>query len=94
MFLYTTINILVALTVRISGGRLEPENYDLKEYWTWKAPGKKPWCVRAFRKSTTEADESFRNGSDCEMVRVGSDDGRKDETDIAIPQKTLSRFSR
>ncbi|KAI1070279.1 hypothetical protein LB507_010346 [Fusarium sp. FIESC RH6] len=94
MFLYTTINILVAFTVRISGGRLEPENYDLKEYWTWKAPGKKPWYVRAFRKSTTEADESFRNGSDCEMVRVGSDDGRKDETDIAIPQKTLSRFSR
>ncbi|KAF0644251.1 hypothetical protein FPSE5266_12174 [Fusarium pseudograminearum] len=42
MFLYATINILVALAVRISGGRLEPENYGFKEYWTWKAPRNKP----------------------------------------------------
>ncbi|KAF5230779.1 hypothetical protein FAUST_9636 [Fusarium austroamericanum] len=51
MFLYATINILVTLTVRISGGTLEPENYNFKEYWTWKAPRDKPWYIRMFRNS-------------------------------------------
>ena len=26
---------------------MEPREYDLKEYWTWKGPGQKPWFVRA-----------------------------------------------
>ncbi|KAF5681866.1 MFS AGZA xanthine uracil permease [Fusarium denticulatum] len=43
MFLYTALNLMISLTVRLSGGRLEPDNYDMKEYWTWKAPGRKPW---------------------------------------------------
>ncbi|KAM0221352.1 hypothetical protein ACHAQD_005255 [Fusarium lateritium] len=106
MFLYTAINVLIALTVRLSGGRIEPENYDMKEYWTWKAPGRKPWYVRAFRNvssSRKTVDESrpetfhTSNGSDCEMVRVPSYDERKgDDTrvSISIPKQTLSRFSR
>ncbi|KAM0269104.1 hypothetical protein ACHAPA_004363 [Fusarium lateritium] len=106
MFLYTAINVLIALTVRLSGGRIEPENYDMKEHWTWKAPGRKPWYVRAFRNvssSRKTVDESrpetfhTSNGSDCEMVRVPSYDERKDDdtrVSISMPKQTLSRFSR
>ncbi|KAM0326910.1 hypothetical protein ACHAPQ_007559 [Fusarium lateritium] len=106
MFLYTAINVLISLTVRLSGGRIEPENYDMKEYWTWKAPGRKPWYVRVFRdvsSSRKTVDESRpetfhnSNGSDCEMVRVPSYDERKDDdtrVSISMPKQTLSRFSR
>lgn len=106
MFLYTTINLLISLTVRISGGRLEPENYDMKEYWTWKAPGRKPWYVRVFRNISSSRKtvdeyhpETFQtsNGYDCEMVRVASYDERKDDNtrvSISMPEQTLSRFSR
>ncbi|EKJ67657.1 hypothetical protein FPSE_12174 [Fusarium pseudograminearum CS3096] len=43
--------IIALPSVRISGGRLEPENYGFKEYWTWKAPRNKPWYIRMFRNS-------------------------------------------
>ncbi|KAF4334614.1 major facilitator superfamily transporter AGZA family xanthine uracil permease [Fusarium beomiforme] len=105
MFLYTAINLMIALTVRLSGGKLEPDNYDMKEYWTWKAPGRKPWFVRAFRNATYAAKDMDRSspqafnthgGPGCEMVRVASSDERKDEprVSVSLPVPTLPRFSR
>ncbi|UPK99897.1 hypothetical protein LCI18_010832 [Fusarium solani-melongenae] len=104
MFLYATINGLVGLTVRLSGGRIEPREYDLKEYWTWKAPGRKPWFVRALRNggcvSKEDNESSTRrfdnNGSDCEMFRVASTERKDEGTDVAVtmPMRTLSSFSR
>ncbi|KAM5357130.1 hypothetical protein ACJZ2D_016583 [Fusarium nematophilum] len=108
MFLYATINGLVAITVRISGHRIEPREYDLKEYWTWKAPGRKPWFVRALRNGgclgKEDAESSTENfningGSDayaCEMLRVASVE-QKDETadvQVTMPMRTLSAYSR
>ncbi|KAH7129017.1 permease [Dactylonectria macrodidyma] len=49
LFLYTVINGLIALTVWASGGRLEPQEYDMKEYWTWRGFGRRPWFVRALQ---------------------------------------------
>ncbi|KAF9870810.1 permease [Colletotrichum karsti] len=49
VFVYTVLNGLIALTVWLSGGRLEPREYDMKEYWSWKGSGKQPWFVRAVR---------------------------------------------
>ncbi|KAI1014494.1 hypothetical protein LB504_012158 [Fusarium proliferatum] len=105
MFLYTALNLMISLTVRLSGGRLEPDNYDMKEYWTWKAPGRKPWFVRAFRNVTYCAKDTHESspqtfdahgGLDCEMVRVASSDERKDEArvSVSVPVPALSRFSR
>ena len=104
MFLYAAINGLVGLTVRLSGGRIEPREYDLKEYWTWKAPGRKPWFVRALRNggcvSKEDGESSTRrfdnNGSDCEMFRVASTERKDEGTDVAVtvPMRTLSSFSR
>jgi AGZA family xanthine/uracil permease-like MFS transporter len=36
--------------VFLSNNRIEPREYDLKEYWTWKGSGRPPWFVRAMRK--------------------------------------------
>ncbi|KAI1066765.1 hypothetical protein LB506_012055 [Fusarium annulatum] len=105
MFLYTALNLMISLTVRLSGGRLEPDNYDMKEYWTWKAPGRKPWFVRAFRNVTYSAKDTHESspqtfdahgGLDCEMVRVASSDERKDDArvSVSVPVPALSRFSR
>lgn len=49
IFVYTVLNGLIGLVVLISGGRLEPREYDLKEYWTWKTQGQPPWFVRAIQ---------------------------------------------
>ncbi|KAG7405261.1 permease family-domain-containing protein [Fusarium sp. MPI-SDFR-AT-0072] len=105
MFLYTVLNAMISLTVRISGGRIEPDNYDMKEYWTWKAPGRKPWFVRAFRNATYSAKDVHKSGPqtfdahgglDCEMLRVASSDERKDDArvSVSVPLPALSRLSR
>jgi AGZA family xanthine/uracil permease-like MFS transporter len=47
---YTVLNGLVGIVFYVSGGRIEPRDYDLKEYWTWKAIGRPPWFIRAIQK--------------------------------------------
>ncbi|KAK4104809.1 hypothetical protein N658DRAFT_542115 [Parathielavia hyrcaniae] len=47
LFTYTIINGAIWIVVNISGERMVPEQYDLKEYWSWRPPGEKPWIVRA-----------------------------------------------
>ena len=99
MFLYTILNLMISLTVRISGGRLEPDNYDMKEYWSWKGSGKAPWFVRLARKkgcfggekAEEETDKrdfaiNEENDSSCgEASRVGSSDRNSDQKDeIAV----------
>ncbi|KAG6098090.1 hypothetical protein E4U31_004811 [Claviceps sp. LM219 group G6] len=49
ILVYTVLNGLVGILVYVSGGRFEPREYDLKEYWTWKGTGRRPWFVRAIR---------------------------------------------
>ncbi|KAJ2980629.1 hypothetical protein NQ176_g2524 [Zarea fungicola] len=49
IFTYAVLNGLIGAVVWISGGRYEPREYDLKEYWTWKGTGQPPWFVRAIR---------------------------------------------
>jgi adenine/guanine/hypoxanthine permease len=45
---YASLNFLLYLTHLISGGRIQPPDADLQEYWTWKpAGGHAPWFVRA-----------------------------------------------
>jgi AGZA family xanthine/uracil permease-like MFS transporter len=101
IFVYAVLNGLIALTVRLSGGRIEPSEYDFKEHWSWKGSGKKPWLVRALRgqaslhkvddKSSTQ---SFHMSG---QERVFSSDSRRvslDHTDgpksITMPMRALT----
>jgi AGZA family xanthine/uracil permease-like MFS transporter len=48
LFTYTTLNGLIYLTSKITGGRIEPPDSDQAEYWTWKlSEGQEPWFIRA-----------------------------------------------
>jgi AGZA family xanthine/uracil permease-like MFS transporter len=47
LFTYTIINGAIWVVVKVSQNKLIPENYDLKEYWSWRPPGERPWIVRA-----------------------------------------------
>jgi AGZA family xanthine/uracil permease-like MFS transporter len=47
LFTYTVINGAVWAIARLSRDAIVPENYDMKEYWTWRHPGERPWIVRA-----------------------------------------------
>ncbi|CAM1510232.1 Fc.00g005670.m01.CDS01 [Cosmosporella sp. VM-42] len=58
VFIYTVLNGLIGLVVYLSGGHLEPREYDLKEYWTWKGTGKAPWFVRACRRRRPDDEPS------------------------------------
>ncbi|PNP51492.1 hypothetical protein THARTR1_07932 [Trichoderma harzianum] len=53
LFVYTTLNGLIGLVVFLSGNRIEPREYDLKEYWTWRGSGRAPWFVRAMRRGNS-----------------------------------------
>ncbi|UKZ83726.1 hypothetical protein TrVFT333_011535 [Trichoderma virens FT-333] len=68
LFVYTTLNGLIGLVVFLSGNRIEPREYDLKEYWTWRGSGRAPWFVRAMRKgdghdSPSSGDSHNNNGN-------------------------------
>lgn len=54
IFVYTMLNGLIGAVVCVSGGRCEPREYDLKEYWTWKGIGQPPWFIRAIRQRRTK----------------------------------------
>ncbi|KAH6889915.1 hypothetical protein B0T10DRAFT_561485 [Thelonectria olida] len=49
IFVYAALNALIGIVSIVSRGRWEPEDYELKEYWTWKPSGQSPWYVRAYR---------------------------------------------
>lgn len=55
LFVYTILNALIGLVVFLSNNRIEPREYDLKEYWTWKGSGRPPWFVRAMRRDRSRA---------------------------------------
>ncbi|PMB68043.1 putative xanthine/uracil permease [Beauveria bassiana] len=55
IFVYTMLNGLIGAMVYISGGRCEPREYELKEYWSWKGSGQPPWFVRAIRHHSKKA---------------------------------------
>ncbi|KAJ4156750.1 hypothetical protein NW754_008393 [Fusarium falciforme] len=72
VFVYTVLNGLIAIVVFLSRGQLEPREYDLKEYWTWKGSGRAPWFVRAIRRRVSDDDSD------------DDDDGRQSRSDIAM----------
>ncbi|KAL6354713.1 hypothetical protein LRP88_12057 [Fusarium phalaenopsidis] len=72
VFAYTVLNGLIAIVVFLSRGQLEPREYDLKEYWTWKGSGRAPWFVRAIRRRVSDDDSD------------DDDDDRQSRSDIAM----------
>ncbi|KAF7550149.1 hypothetical protein G7Z17_g5914 [Cylindrodendrum hubeiense] len=67
LFLYTMINGLIALTVWATGARLEPQEYDMKEYWTWRGFGKQPW---SFSSSVPMDSLNYKNDATSVTVPV------------------------
>jgi poly(3-hydroxyalkanoate) synthetase len=78
--IYTGLNGLLYITKLVSGGRIQPPDADLQEYWTWKPKGgHAPWFVRAATnggKFWGEQDEPKQDtqseGSLVEVERNGS----------------------
>lgn len=62
LFVYTTLNGLIGLVVLLSGHRIEPREYDLKEYWTWRGTGRAPWFVRAMRRGNSHSSPTSGDG--------------------------------
>lgn len=47
LFAYIIVNGAIYIVVKVSGETITPEKYELKEYWSWRPPGDKPWIIRA-----------------------------------------------
>lgn len=73
LFVYTALNTLIWVVMLLTAGRIQPRDYDLKEYWTWKPAGEKPWLIRLFTKGRIWEDK--RNAIKREGVRFGEDSG-------------------
>ncbi|KAI6381469.1 hypothetical protein MCOR25_001164 [Pyricularia grisea] len=72
IFVYTVINSLIWIVMFVSGGELEPWEYNRKEYWTWKPAGRKPWLFRVFTKGQYWAEERLhlkKDGSDVRSIQ-------------------------
>ncbi|KAH7242381.1 permease family-domain-containing protein [Fusarium tricinctum] len=73
VFVYAVLNGLIGLVVFVSRGYIEPREYDLKEYWTWRGSGRAPWFVRAIRPG-----RNTNNGDD------GDEDDHPGGSDVAM----------
>ncbi|KAG5958530.1 hypothetical protein E4U58_005334 [Claviceps cyperi] len=83
ILVYAVLNGLVGILVYVSGGRFEPREYDLKEYWTWKGTGRRPWFVRAIR--------AKRNDRHVDHVAGDTDNrGNGNESILMTRVKTIS----
>lgn len=59
--------------MRVTGGSVEPREYDLKEYWTWKPAGKKPAVFRLFAREPYWGDkESLHEDDDAFIFPIDS----------------------
>ncbi len=62
--------------MKLTGERVVPNDYELKEYWTWKPAGEKPWIIRVFSRGRIWEDKgplknhtgfpSAENHGDCD----------------------------
>ncbi|KAH8595900.1 xanthine/uracil permease family protein-like protein [Bisporella sp. PMI_857] len=50
LFSYMALNILIYLTKKASGDRIEPPDMDNAEYWSVKPGGNPPWFIRVGKK--------------------------------------------
>jgi AGZA family xanthine/uracil permease-like MFS transporter len=98
IFVYAVLNGAIAIVVWISRGKLEPREYDLKEYWTWRGHGKPPWFVRAIKRGWKNGREGSKHGlntsdnhdSSFEHTRLGSSDNKTESSVVAVPQRAVT----
>ena len=57
--------------IRVTGGAVEPREYDLKEYWTWKPAGKKPAVFRLFARDPYWGDKESLHEDDDGFIFPG-----------------------
>ncbi len=62
--MYIFLNTLIWIVMRVTGGALEPREYDLKEYWTWRPAGKKPAVFRIFARDIYRGDKESLHEDD------------------------------
>ncbi|KAI5460805.1 permease [Mariannaea sp. PMI_226] len=95
VLVYAVLNGLVSITVRLSGGRIEPSEYDFKEHWSWKAPGKKPWFVRAAKRHMFTQKEDDKSSTRSLRTSDGPDGvfgslSRPNSSDLGDDGKTVT----
>lgn len=100
VLIYTVLNGLIGLVVLASGGRVEPHEYDLKEYWSWKGPARAPWFVRAIRKRREKKgnrldddnvydDADNYNDNDDDEARIATGEFRRTSSKNELPLAVL-----
>lgn len=82
VFVYAVLNGLVGLVVWVTRGYVEPREYDLKEYWTWKGSGRPPWFIRAIRhgRNTGEENDEDQPGDSGHAMRDLDYDNRRENS--------------
>ena len=80
LLIYAAVNASIGLAVWASQGRLEPREYDLKEYWTWKGSGQHPWFVRAINKRKARRESSQDTSQSKRGLNIGDEQSSFDHS--------------
>ncbi|CAK7202532.1 hypothetical protein SEUCBS139899_005256 [Sporothrix eucalyptigena] len=76
LFVYIALNSLIWIVIRVTGGAIEPREYDLKEYWTWKPAGKKPAVFRLFTRDPYWGDKESLHEDDDAFIFPGDNNAQ------------------
>ncbi|CAK7222044.1 hypothetical protein SEUCBS140593_004768, partial [Sporothrix eucalyptigena] len=76
LFVYIALNSLIWIVIRVTGGAIEPREYDLKEYWTWKPAGKKPAVFRLFTRDSYWGDKESLHEDDDAFIFPGDNNAQ------------------
>lgn len=93
---------MIAIVVFVSNGRIEPREYDLKEYWSIKG-GRPIWFIRYIKRlrrghEDETDDESSKHSSPCnvelgsspDLSRPRTADHKENLAGVAVPQEIVT----
>ncbi|CAK7270011.1 hypothetical protein SEPCBS57363_003889 [Sporothrix epigloea] len=102
LFVYIALNSLIWIVIRVTGGTIEPREYDLKEYWTWKPAGKKPAVFRLFARDSYWGDKESLHEDDDAFIFPGSSNAQpldnlrgmsaSSTSEAGLPEKSTRRI--
>ena len=78
LFTYTVLNSMIYITKLMSGGRIEPPDADMAEYWTYKPGGNPPWFLRAAQGTLWTMGRFASVDEDGQSVAAGTEASEKE----------------
>jgi AGZA family xanthine/uracil permease-like MFS transporter len=92
LFIYTVLNVLIWFVIFVSRGMIKPHDYHLKQYWTWRPSGERPWIFRLLERKRGSWYSSETESKEEEIPRSREENVKRVSAEIvALPQDAEQR---